>query len=53
MSTIHQMYQMRMSGHRYGAIARRFGMTIEVVYRMIKDFERACLARLKGSFGVA
>lgn len=49
MSTTHQMYRMRMAGHRYGAIARRFGLTIEVVYRMIKDFERVCLARMRRS----
>lgn len=47
------MYLCRMQGMQYAAIARRFGISIERAYCAVKDFERACLARLKGSFGVA
>lgn len=53
MSTTHQMYLCRMSGMQYAAIARRFGLRLEVAYRMIKDFERLCFARLSRAVAVA
>ena len=53
MSIMHQMYQCRMNGMRYAAIARRFGLTLERCYALVKDFERACLFRLRQSFSAA
>jgi len=47
------MYQCRMNGMQYAAIARRFGLTLERAYAMIKDFERTCLAKMRSSLRVA